>query len=193
MWSLQYGPWTQESPFESCRIQAWNSLAPTTSLRLVNEDYFSIPFIPPFEAVLAGFDHFLLSLWLEWFPCYEGLMSGVGQLMYLAGPLFLVIRSVLYIGSEQMWFIFVSLLEVVCVSFARGSAYPSRSAVADKILQCFPRRTLEEFWMMFITASPAEVESCKAIGITPAGFYNLQKTTRRASLIEWREIATTIY
>ena len=29
-------------------------------------------------------------------------MSGVGQLMYLAGPLFLVIRSVLYIGSEQM-------------------------------------------------------------------------------------------
>ena len=82
---------------------------------------------------------------------------------------------------------------VVYVSFARGSTYPSRSAVADKILQCFPRRPLEEFWMMFITASPAEVEACKAVGITPAGFYNLQKTTRRASLIEWREIATTIY
>ena len=45
---------------------------------------------------------------------------------------------------------------VVYVSFARGSTYPSRSAVADKILQCFPRRPLEEFWMMFITASPAE-------------------------------------
>lgn len=63
---------------------------------------------------------------------------------------------------------------VVYISFARGSAYPSRSAVADKILQCFPRRSLEEFWRMFITASLAEVEACKAVGITPAGFYNLQ-------------------
>lgn len=33
---------------------------------------------------------------------------------------------------------------------------------------------MEEFWRMFITASLAEVEACKVVGITPTGFYNLQ-------------------
>ena len=73
---------------------------------------------------------------------------------------------------------------VVYVSFARGSIYPCRSAVADKILQFFPRRPLEEFWRMFITTSLAEVEACKAVGITPAGFYNLQTKYRYRSYQE---------
>lgn len=63
---------------------------------------------------------------------------------------------------------------VVYVSFARVSAYPGRSAVADKFPHGFSRGSLEEFWKMFITASLAEVEACKAAEITPAGFYNLQ-------------------
>lgn len=63
---------------------------------------------------------------------------------------------------------------VVYISFTRVSAYPGRSAVADQFLHGFSRGSLEEFWKMFITASLAEVEACKATKVTPAGFYNLQ-------------------
>lgn len=65
---------------------------------------------------------------------------------------------------------------VVYTSLARedSAAFPSRSVVVDKIPWGNQKRFLERFWRSFITASLAEVEACKVVAITPAGFCNLQ-------------------
>lgn len=57
----------------------------------------------------------------------------------------------------------------------KGSgAYPGRSAIADIIPQSSIRQTLVGFWEFYLTINLCEVAICKEVGITPAGFYNLQ-------------------
>ena len=64
---------------------------------------------------------------------------------------------------------------VVYTSLARqGSAYPRRSAMADILPQSTIRQILVEFWECYLTINLCEVAICTEIGITPAGFYNLQ-------------------
>lgn len=64
---------------------------------------------------------------------------------------------------------------VVYVSLARrkSAAYPRRSAIAN-VLPGGSREDMAEFWECFITIGLDVAEVCKEVGITPAGFYNLQ-------------------
>lgn len=65
---------------------------------------------------------------------------------------------------------------VVYTSLARkgSDVYPRRSAIADILPQSSIRQTLVEFWECYLTINLCEVAICKEVGISPAGFFNLQ-------------------
>ncbi|KAK2813650.1 hypothetical protein FQN50_000048 [Emmonsiellopsis sp. PD_5] len=68
-------------------------------------------------------------------------------------------------------------LYVVYSSLADGESpgYPPRSVIADRIHpSTYGLDRLVRFWESYIIISLMHVEICKRVGISPAGFYNLQ-------------------
>lgn len=56
--------------------------------------------------------------------------------------------------------------------------YPERSCIADKVPLNGDRSDMVFFWECYVISSLLEVEICRLVGITPAGFYNLQSMQR---------------
>lgn len=84
---------------------------------------------------------------------------------------------------------------VVYASLARrkSNAYPRRSGIADA-LPWGSREDKAEFWECFITVGLSMVEVCKEVGITPAGFYNLQtKEYYSAYQMEFSQQVVSVY
>jgi hypothetical protein len=56
--------------------------------------------------------------------------------------------------------------------------YPERSCIANKVPLNGNRSDMVFFWECYVISSLLEVEICRLVGITPAGFYNLQAMQR---------------
>ncbi|KAL1961862.1 hypothetical protein VTN77DRAFT_986 [Rasamsonia byssochlamydoides] len=67
-----------------------------------------------------------------------------------------------------------SYVVYACLATDKASSYPQRSQLANVIVNIIDRPELTTFWECFIAASLVHVAICKDLGITAAGFYDLQ-------------------